>query len=168
MTEKKSENNTPAKKPLTLKRSGKLELKQSVDTGQVRQSFSHGRTRQVAVEVKRKRGSKRTSETLDKANSPSEENLQETIVKHRLDKSDKDNKNQTTGDKKSRFVLRTLTDDEKAARARAVEDAVKAEKKARVNAEKIAEEEAEAAEVREKEQLLAERRSKEEMDRKKI
>tara|TARA_A100001037_G_C15154309_1_gene643028 strand:- start:11284 stop:13908 length:2625 start_codon:yes stop_codon:yes gene_type:complete len=168
MTEKKSENNTPAKKPLTLKRSGKLELKQSVDTGQVRQSFSHGRTRQVAVEVKRKRGSKRTSETLDKANSPSEENLQETIVKHRLDKSDKDNKNQTTGDKKSRFVLRTLTDDEKAARARAVEDAVKAEKKARVNAEKIAEEEAEAAEVREKEQLLAERRSKEEIDRKKI
>ena len=168
MTEKKSENNTPAKKPLTLKRSGKLELKQPVDTGQVRQSFSHGRTRQVAVEVKRKRGSKRTSETLDKANSPSEENLQETIVKHRLDKSDKDNKNQTTGDKKSRFVLRTLTDDEKAARARAVEDAVKAEKKARVNAEKIAEEEAEAAEVREKEQLLAERRSKEEIDRKKI
>tara|TARA_B100000676_G_C18076123_1_gene847750 strand:- start:39 stop:2663 length:2625 start_codon:yes stop_codon:yes gene_type:complete len=168
MTEKKSENNTPAKKPLTLKRSGKLELKQPVDTGQVRQSFSHGRTRQVAVEVKRKRGSKRISGTLDKANSPSKENLQETIVKHRLDKSDKDNKNQTTGDKKSRFVLRTLTDDEKAARARAVEDAVKAEKKARVNAEKIAEEEAEAAEVREKEQLLAERRSKEEIDRKKI
>ena len=43
-----------AKKPLTLGR-GKLELKKTVETGQVRLSFSHGRTKVVQVERKRKR-----------------------------------------------------------------------------------------------------------------
>ncbi len=43
-----------AKKPLSLGR-GKLELKKTVETGQVRQSFSHGRTKVVQVERKRKR-----------------------------------------------------------------------------------------------------------------
>jgi len=43
------------KKPLKLKRPGKLELKKTVETGQVRQSFSHGRSKTVQVEVKRKR-----------------------------------------------------------------------------------------------------------------
>src|SRR3546814_15846453 len=43
------------KKPLTLSRPGRLELKKTVEGGQVRQSFSHGRTKTVAVEVKKKR-----------------------------------------------------------------------------------------------------------------
>ncbi len=43
------------KKPLTLNRPGRLELKKTVETGQVRQSFSHGRSKAVTVEVKRKR-----------------------------------------------------------------------------------------------------------------
>lgn len=43
-----------AKKPLTLGL-GKLELKKTIETGQVRQSFSHGRTKVVQVERKRKR-----------------------------------------------------------------------------------------------------------------
>src|SRR3546814_8087903 len=34
---------------------GKLELKKTVETGKVRQSFSHGRSKTVTVEVKRKR-----------------------------------------------------------------------------------------------------------------
>ena len=38
--------------------SGRLELKKTVDSGMVRQSFSHGRSKSVAVEVKRKRGVK--------------------------------------------------------------------------------------------------------------
>ena len=45
----------PAKKKLSLSRPGRLELKKTVDAGQVRQSFSHGRTKAVAVEVRRKR-----------------------------------------------------------------------------------------------------------------
>ena len=43
------------KKPLKLNRPGRLELRKTVQTGQVRQSFSHGRSKAVTVEVKRKR-----------------------------------------------------------------------------------------------------------------
>ncbi len=46
--------NETEKTPLKL-RPGKLELKKTVETGQVRQSFSHGRTKTVTVEVKKKR-----------------------------------------------------------------------------------------------------------------
>ena len=42
-------------KKLTLNRPKKLELKKTVETGQVRQSFSHGRSKTVQVEVRRKR-----------------------------------------------------------------------------------------------------------------
>jgi translation initiation factor IF-2 len=42
------------KTPLKLS-PGKLELKKTVETGQVRQSFSHGRSKVVTVEVKKKR-----------------------------------------------------------------------------------------------------------------
>jgi translation initiation factor IF-2 len=48
-------NEQETKRPLTLTRPGRLELKKTVDGGQVRQSFPHGRTKTVAVEVKRKR-----------------------------------------------------------------------------------------------------------------
>jgi len=43
------------KKKLSLAPRGKLELKKTVEAGQVRQSFSHGRSKTVQVEVKRKR-----------------------------------------------------------------------------------------------------------------
>ncbi|HXV23401.1 MAG TPA: translation initiation factor IF-2 [Alphaproteobacteria bacterium] len=48
-------NEQERKRPLNLARSGRLELKKTVETGQVRQSFPHGRTKTVTVEVKRKR-----------------------------------------------------------------------------------------------------------------
>ncbi|MDG2269643.1 MAG: translation initiation factor IF-2 associated domain-containing protein, partial [Alphaproteobacteria bacterium] len=50
-----TENDDKKKKPLTLSKPGKLELKKTVEGGQVRQNFSHGRTKTVTVEVKRKR-----------------------------------------------------------------------------------------------------------------
>ncbi len=43
------------KTQLRLNRPGRLELKKTIETGQIRQSFSHGRTKTVTVEVKRKR-----------------------------------------------------------------------------------------------------------------
>ncbi|NKB55348.1 MAG: translation initiation factor IF-2 [Alphaproteobacteria bacterium] len=49
-----SESKTQESK-LSLNKPGRLELKKTVETGQVRQSFSHGRTKAVTVEVKRKR-----------------------------------------------------------------------------------------------------------------
>src|SRR5215813_11387154 len=47
-------NESEVKKPLSLSR-GKLELRKTVDAGQVKQTFPHGRSKTVAVEVKRKR-----------------------------------------------------------------------------------------------------------------
>jgi translation initiation factor IF-2 len=50
MSESKTQENK-----LSLNKPGRLELKKTVETGQVQQSFSHGRTKAVTVEVKRKR-----------------------------------------------------------------------------------------------------------------
>ncbi|MHC8507964.1 MAG: translation initiation factor IF-2 [Rhodospirillales bacterium] len=44
-----------AAKPLGLSRPGRLELKKTVEGGQVRQNFSHGRSKMVQVEVRKKR-----------------------------------------------------------------------------------------------------------------
>jgi translation initiation factor IF-2 len=46
---------TKQSKPLTLAGAGRLDLKPKVEAGQVRQKFSHGRTKSVTVEVKKKR-----------------------------------------------------------------------------------------------------------------
>ena len=43
------------KTPLSLRHPGTLEIKKTVAGGQVRQSFSHGRSKVVAVEVRKKR-----------------------------------------------------------------------------------------------------------------
>ncbi|WP_417431281.1 translation initiation factor IF-2 [Kiloniella sp.] len=50
-----SKDTSKSKKPLTLSRPNTLELKKTVETGQVKQSFSHGRSKSVTVEVKRSR-----------------------------------------------------------------------------------------------------------------
>ncbi|MGH6968601.1 MAG: translation initiation factor IF-2 associated domain-containing protein, partial [Stellaceae bacterium] len=49
--------NSDEKRPLTLggRPSGKLELRKPIETGSVRQSFPHGRSKTVQVEVRRKR-----------------------------------------------------------------------------------------------------------------
>ena len=52
---------------------GKLQLKKTFNAGQIKQSFSHGRTRSVSVEVKKKR-------TLSNFNQQ-ENLLKEEIVK---------------------------------------------------------------------------------------
>ncbi|MGJ3260385.1 MAG: translation initiation factor IF-2 [Rhodospirillales bacterium] len=49
---KETEN---GKKPLGLAKPGRLELNKTVETGQVKQNFSHGRSKMVTVEKKRKR-----------------------------------------------------------------------------------------------------------------
>lgn len=48
-------SNENEKKPLSVSSRGKLELKKIAESGQVRQSFSHGRSKSVAVEHKKKR-----------------------------------------------------------------------------------------------------------------
>ena len=80
-------------------RPGRLELKKTVDAGQVRQSFSHGRTKSVAVEVRRKR-------TFTKGSGGSMKEVQAPVEAP-----------------PAPTVLRTLTEEEAAARARALKTA---------------------------------------------
>src|SRR5262245_50594892 len=99
-----------SKKPLKLSRPGRLELKKTVDAGQVRQSFPHGRTKTVAVEVKRKRtfeagaGGRMTEITGDAPGAAAEAAAAHT----------------ETIDERA---LHHLTAGERAARVRALEDA---------------------------------------------
>jgi translation initiation factor IF-2 len=53
--EKEEKVKKPAGKPLSLSRPSRLELKKTVELGQVRQSFSHGRSKMVVVETRKKR-----------------------------------------------------------------------------------------------------------------
>ncbi len=107
-------------------RPGRLELKKTVDAGQVRQNFSHGRSKSVTVEVRRKRtftqgvGGRMTElkEPLvlepgaRAAKSPAAAEL-ETITE----------KPSTAESGRRPAVLRTLTNEETAARARALQGA---------------------------------------------
>jgi translation initiation factor IF-2 len=54
MSDTETQEKEPKKK-LSLARPGKLEIKKTIEGGQVRQSFSHGRSKVVAVEVRKKR-----------------------------------------------------------------------------------------------------------------
>src|SRR6185312_15240314 len=116
------------KTPLSLGR-GKLELKKTVESGQVRQSFSHGRSKVVQVERKKKRqfeiGAdgkvqevKAPAPTLNKARA--EELFAKEVASHG-----------------------TLTEDEKAHRLKALQDAIKADEESRRIAEEEARREAE-------------------------
>ncbi len=152
-----SETNEPeSKKPLTLSGRGRLEMKRPAAAGQVRQSFSHGRSKTVTVEVKKKRSVGRAKDAparrsiKERPTQPSEQDAAAA---------------EKTG--KARVVLKALTDDEKAVRARALEDSTVAAQEARARAkreaERLAEEEVRMASERE----AADAREVEESERKK-
>ena len=111
---------TPKKKP-SLFRPGKLELQKTVKGGQVRQSFSHGRSKVVTVEVKKKRtfapgstGGMKEVKTDDEIalEAPVEESEVEEVVE----------------EQSAAFAVpHNLTDQERAARAQALLDAQKIE-----------------------------------------
>ncbi len=158
------------RKPLSLKRPGRLELKKTVDAGHVRQSFSHGRSRAVAVEVRKKRTLKRgaaadAAPAAPKAKAPPPPPPPELVEE--VAPPPVDDVHQTSSAPRTRVVLRTLTSDEKAARARAVEDAMRAEREERARAEEAARLRAEEAERLAAEHAEAERRKTEEDARRK-
>ena len=97
-----------SKKPLSLARPGRLELKKTVDAGMVKQSFSHGRSKQVSVEVKKKRTFTRGDKTGEMTESESGE------VSPFKPTGDAD---------RARDAHHALSDAEKHARLRALEDA---------------------------------------------
>ena len=157
------------KKPLTLRRQGRPEAKQSSDGGQVRQSFSHGRSRAVAVEVRKKRSimpTARTTAAPAKARATGTLKAAEPVASAPAGAPAKTAETEPDTPK-SRVVLRTLTQEEKATRARAVEDAVKEEGRKRHEAEVEAALRAEEDKNRAVEREEAERRAADEDARRK-
>ncbi|MEE8622436.1 MAG: translation initiation factor IF-2 associated domain-containing protein, partial [Alphaproteobacteria bacterium] len=55
MTDIEEQKEQKGKRRLGLSRPGKLEIRKTVESGQVRQNFSHGRSKMVAVEIRKKR-----------------------------------------------------------------------------------------------------------------
>ncbi|MDE0779795.1 MAG: translation initiation factor IF-2 [Alphaproteobacteria bacterium] len=110
-------------KPLSLSKPGKLELKKTVEGGQVRQSFSHGRTKTVTVEVKRKRTFRQgaAGEMTEIKDSPQDE-VFETTSEAASVEAPVAAPAPKTG--------RTLTEAEKASRTRALDEARKAAEEA--------------------------------------
>ena len=146
------------KKPLKLNRPGRLELKKTVETGQVRQSFSHGRSKAVTVEVKRKRtfapgaGGRMTEVTANRQAAEAALAGSTAAAVAELESAGE--------------LTRDLTEAERAVRLRALETA-KAEEEQRkvdeaIEAERRAREEEEAKRRAEEEAAEAKRRAEEE------
>lgn len=141
----------------------RLELKKRVDSGVVRQSFSHGRSKSVAVEVKRKRAPVK-GEAGDATASLSETADQRPAPTKPVGSSAG---RPTRAGGARPVVLKPLTDSEKNARFRALADAKKVEGEARLRAEENSRRQAEEAERRKAEETAASERKEQEFQRKK-
>ena len=115
MNESKEQNE---KKPLSLARPGKLEIKRTVESGQVRQNFSHGRSKMVAVEVRKKR-----TYAPDSGGQMSEVRIEPELGE--LFSSGLGGEDMEATSDAARHVGPSLTEGEIAVRARALEDAKK-------------------------------------------
>lgn len=113
---------------LGLSRPGKLELNKTVETGSVRQSFSHGRSKMVAVEVKKKRvftqnsdgrmaEIKKSAQPLVEPEAPAVPEAPVVEVDAKTD------------------TLQNLTNEERAARLKALEEAREQDEAKRAQAE---------------------------------
>ncbi len=131
------------KRPLTLARpGGRLELRKGVETGQVRQSFSHGRSKTVTVEVRKKRMIGPGTPELGKPEAEA------PVAREAAPPA---RPQQAEPARRPVVIPRTLTAEERAGRVRAVQDAHKADEEARRRAAI-----AEADRRREEEQRAAE------------
>ncbi|GGI30540.1 translation initiation factor IF-2 [Bradyrhizobium guangdongense] len=148
---------TPDDKKLSVP-SKTLSLKPRVETGTVRQSFSHGRSKQVVVE---KRGKRR----IDGSPEPQAP----TVVAKPAPAAPAPTPSRSAPPRNagSGVVLRTLTEDERSARASALADAKVREVEERRQAEEEAQRRAvrEAAERAEREAAESRRKAEEERHR---
>ena len=119
-------NNTDDSKTLSVASSKPLSLKRTVESGQVRQKFSHGRTKSVVVEKKKRRilaPTNRPSEVVADvpATPPPPAPVVETPPPAPPVKAPETSKSRKKDNaSRSGMVLRTLTDEEKGARAQAL------------------------------------------------
>ena len=160
-----SETKNPGEKKLSVG-GGKLTLKPRTETGTVRQSFSHGRSKQVVVEKVKRRGAAPAPETKAKAEpAPAEASKKSAAAPRAASKAAAQPATETP--KPSGVVLRSLTEEEMSARAAALADSRVREAEER----KIAEEEAKIRAVRDAiertDREAAEARKQEEEERRK-
>src|ERR1700712_765055 len=104
---------TPGDKTLSVP-TKTLTLKPRVETGTVRQSFSHGRTKQVVVE---KRGKRRVAGDAPATETHAPEPV---VAKAAPAKAPLARPATPSAPPRSNLVLRTLTEDERTARASAL------------------------------------------------
>ncbi|HEY6861188.1 MAG TPA: translation initiation factor IF-2 [Pseudolabrys sp.] len=163
-----SETKNPGEKKLSV--SGKtLTLKPRTETGVVRQSFSHGRSKQVVVEKVKRRT----------VGGPGEAKAEPApVVEAKKAPTSKTRATPATGasvaqaeaapkPKPSGVVLRTLTDEERSARAHALADSRVREAEERKIAEEEARRRASRESVDRSEREAAEARKREEEERRK-
>jgi translation initiation factor IF-2 len=137
-------NEQEQKRPLTLARpGGRLELRKPVETGQVRQSFPHGRSKTVMVEVRKKRAVPGAGESAEAPSGAGKEAAAASTAPAAA-----------TAARRPVIMPRTLTAEEVAVRARAVQGAKKADEQARRQAV------VDVSRQREEEQLRAEEEAK--------
>jgi translation initiation factor IF-2 len=148
---------TPGDKTLSVP-SKTLTLKPRVETGTVRQSFSHGRTKQVVVE---KRGKRRVG-----GDGPANETQAPEPVAAKAAPAAKAPLSRPAAPRSgSGVVLRTLTEDERSARASALADAKVREVEERRQAEEEAKRRASREGIEKAEREAAEARRKAEEER---
>jgi len=154
-----SETKTPGDKKLSV---SKLTLKPRTEKGVVRQSFSHGRSKQVVVEKVKRR-------TIGgPAEAKAESTLAETAKKPAPStKGAPAAVPAAEAPKPSGVVLRTLTEEERAARAHALADSRLREAEERKLAEEEARRRAGREVVEKSEREAAEARKREEEERRK-
>jgi translation initiation factor IF-2 len=157
-----SETKNPGEKKLSVS-GGKLTLKPRTETGVVRQSFSHGRSKQVVVEKVKRRVIGAPVETKPEP-APAEAPKKRAGAARAAAGASAP---AAEAPKPSGVVLRTLTEEERAARAHALADSRVREAEER----KVAEEEARRRQSREvtdrSEREAAEARKREEEERRK-
>src|SRR5215831_8841878 len=156
-----SDNDQDTKRPLSLGRpGGRLELRKPIETGQVRQSFPHGRSKTVTVEVRKKRAvTPGAPERAEPAPATGEAKAATTTS------------SAAQPARRPLVLPRGLTAQERAARERALQGAIRADEEARRQAVDAAEREQEeearrAEEARHRAEEEAKRKAEEEARRK--
>ncbi len=118
--------------------SGRLELKKAGDQGTVRQSFSHGRSKAVAVEVKRRRGpATRPAGAAPTAPAETQAKAPAAVAPPSRGAGEGLRTPRPAGGRgggRGPMTLPTLTDDEKRSRLRALTESRKIEEEARARA----------------------------------
>ncbi|MFZ0403981.1 MAG: translation initiation factor IF-2 N-terminal domain-containing protein, partial [Pseudolabrys sp.] len=160
-----SETKNPGEKKLSV--SGKtLTLKPRTETGVVRQSFSHGRSKQVVVEKVKRRSVGGPGEAKVEP-APPVEAKKAPAAKKAAPVTSPGLTHAEATKPKSGVVLRTLTEEERSARAHALADSRVREAEERKIAEEEARRRASRESVDRSEREAADARKREEEDRRK-